>query len=139
MLFASPAYLAARGVPRRIEDLAHHDCIAMPVAGAASARDGTVTWTLAHGNDKRRVAIKPRLFVNEPTAARNAVLAGLGIGLFPETRGAEDIASKRLQRVLAKYVGETGSLYLLYRAHRSLTVAIRTCIDHIVADLGASV
>jgi DNA-binding transcriptional LysR family regulator len=136
VLLASPSYLAARGVPRRIEDLAHHDCIAMPVAGAAAASDGTVTWTLARGGDKRRITLKPRFTVNEPSAARNAVLAGLGIGLFPETRGADAVASERLHRVLASYSGETGGLYLLYRAHRSLTAAIRTCIDHFVADLG---
>jgi hypothetical protein len=38
--------------------------------------------------------------------------------------------------VLSRYTGETGGLYLLYRAHRSLTAAIRTCIHHFVADLG---
>lgn len=136
VLFASPSYLAAHGVPRRVEDLARHDCIAMPAAGASAALDGTVTWTLARGSDKRRITLKPRFFVNEPNAARNAVLAGLGIGLFPEARGNEDVTAKRLVRVLASYQAEASSLYLLYRAHRSLTAAIRTCIEHLLEDLG---
>ncbi len=136
VLFASPSYLAAHGTPRHLDDLARHDCIAMPVAGAALTRDGTVTWLLTRGSEKRRVTIKPRFVVNEPSAARNAVLAGVGIGLFPAVHSAEDVAAKRLVRVLPGYQGETGGLYLLYRAHRSLTAANRTCVEHFLADLG---
>ncbi|HEX4457377.1 MAG TPA: LysR family transcriptional regulator, partial [Polyangia bacterium] len=40
LMLASPAYVAARGMPRRPEELARHDCI------ATRAADGFMTWTL---------------------------------------------------------------------------------------------
>jgi DNA-binding transcriptional LysR family regulator len=132
LLYASPRYLEARGKPRRIEDLARHDCIAMHGA------DGIATWTLVRGRRKRRVNFAPRLYVGEFFAAHRAVLAGVGIAMFPEVHCAEDVAQKRLVRVLEGYEGESGGVYLLYRAHRSLAAAVRTCIDHFLAELPAT-
>lgn len=132
LLFASPAYLAARGVPQRFEELARHDCI------ATRASDGFATWTLLGGRGKRRLTFAPRFYVSEFAAAHRATLAGVGIALLPEVLCRDDVAYKRLVRVLPGYEGEKGGVYLLYRAHRSLTAAVRTCIDHFVAELPAS-
>lgn len=132
LLYASPAYCAARGKPRRIEDLARHDCI------ATHATDGVSTWTLAQGRKRRRVTLEPRLYVNESSAAHRAALAGVGIAMLPEVVCARDVAEKRLVRVLDGYAEESGGVVLLYRAHRSLTAAVRTCIEHLVAALPAT-
>ncbi len=67
--------------------------------------------------------------MKEFAAARGAVLAGVGIAMLPEVLCAPDVAAKRLVRVLDGYEGEIGGVYLLYRAHRSLTAAVRTCIE----------
>lgn len=133
LLFASPRYLEARGTPRRVDDLAKHDCI------ATRAADGMATWTLTTGGrEKRRVAFAPRFYVKEFSAAHGAVLAGVGIAMLPEVLCAQDVAAKRLVRVLDGYEGAVGGVYLLYRAQRSLTAAARTCIDHFLAELPAT-
>jgi DNA-binding transcriptional LysR family regulator len=132
LLFASPRYLAARGAPRRLDDLRRHDVI------ATHAADGVATWVLAHARRKRRVAFEPRLYVSEFSAAHRAAIAGVGIALVPEVLCVEDVAKKRLVRVLDGYEGETGGVSLLYRARRALTAAVRTCIDHLLAELPAS-
>ncbi|MCY1023267.1 LysR family transcriptional regulator [Pyxidicoccus sp. MSG2] len=132
LLFASPRYLEARGTPRRLEDLARHDCI------ATRATDGFATWTLTRGRRKQRITLAPRFYVNEFSAAHRAVLAGVGIAMLPEVRCAEDVAAKRLVRVLDGYEGESGGVHLLYRAHRSLTAAVRACIDHFLEELPAT-
>jgi DNA-binding transcriptional LysR family regulator len=132
LLYASPRYLQARGTPRRVEDLARHDCVAMHAA------DGFATWTLVRGSRRQRVTVAPRFYVNEFSAAHRAVLAGLGIAMMPEVHCARDVAEKRLVRVLDGYEGESGGVQLLYRAHRSLTAAVRACIDHFIAELPAS-
>ncbi len=131
-LYASPRYLEARGTPRRLEDLARHDCIAMRAA------DGIATWTLTMGRRKRRITIEPRFCTNESATAYRAVLAGVGISMVPEVICAKDVAAKRLVRVLDGYEGETGGISMLYRSHRSLTAAVRTCIDHFMAELPAT-
>ncbi|MDI1484726.1 LysR family transcriptional regulator [Polyangium sp. y55x31] len=129
LLFASPRYLKAHGVPRRIDDLAQHDCV------ATRASDGFTTWTLVQGRTKRRFTFAPRFYVSEFAAAHRAVLAGVGIALLPEVHCTEDLAQNRLVRVLAGWEGEAGGVHLLYRAHRSITAAVRTCIDHFLAEL----
>lgn len=129
LLFASPQYLKARGTPRRIDDLTKHDCI------ATRAHDGFASWTLLQGRAKRRFTFAPRFYVSEFAAALGAVLAGVGIGLLPESPCAEEIAKKRLLRVLPSIEGEPGGVHILYRAHRSLTITVRTLVAHFLADL----
>ncbi|AGP32399.1 LysR family transcriptional regulator [Sorangium cellulosum] len=132
LLYASPRYLEARGVPQRVEDLARHDCIAM------HATEGMATWTLGQGRRRRRFAFEPRFYVSESSAAYRATLAGIGIAMLPEVFCAEDVAAKRLVRVLDGYEAEAGGVSLVYRAHRALTAAVRTCVDHLLGELPAT-
>jgi DNA-binding transcriptional LysR family regulator len=132
LLFASPSYAKARGLPGRVDELAKHDGV------ATLAADGFATWTLIRGRAKRKLTFAPRFYVSEFAAAHRAVLAGVGIGLLPEVHCAADLAQKRLVRVLDGWEGESGGVSLLYRAHRSLTVAVRSCIQHFLAELPAS-
>ncbi|WP_246136949.1 LysR family transcriptional regulator [Myxococcus llanfairpwllgwyngyllgogerychwyrndrobwllllantysiliogogogochensis] len=129
LLFASPHYLKAHGTPRGVEELASHDCI------TTRATDGHATWTLAQGRTKRRFTFAPRLYVSEFSAAYRAVLAGVGIAMLPESLCAQDVNKRHMARVLEGWEGEAAGVYLLYRAHRSLTAAVRTCIDHLLAEL----
>ncbi|NPC71070.1 LysR family transcriptional regulator [Corallococcus exiguus] len=132
LLFASPHYLKEHGMPRGVEELAVHDCI------ATRATDGHATWTLAQGRTKRRFTFAPRLYVSEFSAAYRAVLAGVGIAMLPESLCAQDVNKRHMARVLEGWEGEAAGVYLLYRAHRSLTAAVRTCIDHLLAELPAT-
>ncbi|MCP3105254.1 LysR family transcriptional regulator [Myxococcus sp. K15C18031901] len=129
LLFASPRYLKEHGTPRGVDELAVHDCIAM------RATDGHATWTLAQGRTKRRFTFSPRLYVREFSAAYRAVLAGVGIAMLPESLCAQDVDKRHMARVLDGWEGEAAGVYLLYRAHRSLTAAVRTCIDRLLAEL----
>lgn len=132
LLFASPSYLKQHGTPRRVDDLVRHDCI------ATRATEGHATWTLAQGRTKRRITFAPRLYVSEFSATYRAVLAGVGIAMLPESLCADDVSRGRMARVLEGWEGEAGGIHLLYRSHRSLTAAVRTCIDHFLAELSAT-
>ncbi len=123
-LYASEAYLAARGRPRRISDLAKHDLIASQTTSSGAV------WELYAGGKRHRVAFKPRLVVNDMTAAVAAVAAGIGIGLLPPT-----VASAELEQVLPRASGPLGGLWVLYPARRGLTAAVRTCADHLIGEL----
>lgn len=129
LLFASPGYLRQHGRPREIEDLVRHHCI------ATRAADGHATWTLARGRTKRRFTFAPRLYVSEFSAAYRAVLVGVGIAMLPESLCAQDVVGKHMTRVLQGWEGDAAGVYLLFRARRSLTAAVRTCIDHLLAEL----
>ena len=125
-LYASKAYLARRGRPRRLADLASHDLVA-----TRSSPTGAV-WTLVTGGGRPRpFTFRPRLVVNELLAARHAAVAGIGITLLPSLHVADDV----LERVLPRVSGERAGMWLLYPAHRSLPAAVRACVDHLLRVL----
>ena len=120
-----------RVVEHRIEDLGRHACI------AGRAAEELATWTLVRRREKRRVTFAPRFSVNRFGAAREAVLGGLGIAILPEVLCVDDIKTRRLVRVLPSWEGEPGGVNIVYRANRSRTAAVRTCIEHLLAALPA--
>jgi DNA-binding transcriptional LysR family regulator len=129
-LVASADYLARRGSPRRIADLPSHDLI------ATRASTGGAVWELyetgrGRKRRRRRVAFKPRLAVNEMFAARDAARAGIGIAFVPPF----DDDGDGLERVLPAVSGEPTGMWLLYPARRSLTAAVRACVQHLIAVL----
>ena len=70
---ASPAYLAARGMPQDPRDLGAHQCIGFEhfTAGAA--------WRFQLGGVETTVPVRPRLIVNTAEAAIDAAIAGVGL------------------------------------------------------------
>ncbi|WP_186074970.1 LysR family transcriptional regulator [Burkholderia gladioli] len=74
VLCASPAYVAARGAPRSLEELARHDCLAWhgsPPPGA---------WRFG---DHRHAPDAPRFRSNHSEALMAAAVEGLGIAHLP--------------------------------------------------------
>jgi DNA-binding transcriptional LysR family regulator len=123
-LYASKAYLTARGRPKRVADLASHDLV------ASHATASGAVWELFTNGKRQRIAFKPRIVVNDMLSARTAVVSGMGIGLLPET-----VANNELEAVLPRTSGAAGGLWVLYPARRGLTAAVRTCVDHLLEEL----
>lgn len=96
-LLASPEYLAARGTPRTIADLAAHDAI---LVGNASS--------FPLGDEK--LVLRDRLRVNGYSAARRAAVAGLGIAWFSTVYARAELVRGDLKVVLP----ETATLSTVY-------------------------
>jgi DNA-binding transcriptional LysR family regulator len=108
-VMASPAYLAARSTPRRPEDLAEHDWVAMSVLSTP------LRWTFTHSNGTRRtVRMRQAAQANNAAAIRGLVLAGCGIAVLPDYLVDDDIRSGRLKIVLASYRLPEGGIYAVY-------------------------
>jgi DNA-binding transcriptional LysR family regulator len=83
ILLASPDYLARRGVPTQPSELAAHDCLLY------LGSHNTASWTFVRsGKRKSReqvgVNITGTLKANNSEVLREALVAGLGIGLLPD-------------------------------------------------------
>ena len=77
-LVASPAYIAARGAPASLQELADHDCLVF------AHPSGRATWSLStHDGTDVEVEVAGRLSGNTVQVLRKAALAGLGIALLP--------------------------------------------------------
>jgi DNA-binding transcriptional LysR family regulator len=85
VLMASPAYLAARGVPTHPSELSTHDCLLYLGGGHSANWTFVKTARAAKSADERvGVSIRGSLKANNSEVLRDALLAGLGIGLLPD-------------------------------------------------------
>jgi DNA-binding transcriptional LysR family regulator len=129
---ASPSYLAARGTPETLQDLANHDCL------ISSHPSGHTTWRLA-GPDgvEEEVQVAGRFSGNTAQALRKATLAGLGIALLPPTMARLDVQGGRLVPVLPRYQRTTQGLSVLYPSRRHLPLAVSAFIDMVMEKSSA--
>ncbi len=131
LLVAAPTYLAAHGRPDHLQDLPKHETIRMSnVAGS-----DTLVLTGPDGQ-VHALPVAGRLRVDHGLAAREAFLAGRGIG--PSHRWLVDdvLADGRLQPVLPGYRLASTPLSLLIVPERATIARVRLVIDFLADRLG---
>ena len=138
LLVATPSYLRRHGTPAAPAELAAHDCLPY-------LRPGPAVWPFeqvtAHGAEPARVSVTVGgpLRANNSEVLREAVLAGLGIGLLPDFSAAAALKSGRLRELLPGWrpVGFFGdAVYLLRPWSPQVPRAVRALVDHLRAELG---
>jgi DNA-binding transcriptional LysR family regulator len=129
-LFASPSYLAERGVPRTPNDLREHDCVVLGLT--------TTSWRLVcDGHEAIDVPVDGRVRVNDPVFAREAAVAGAGIALLPDFLASEELLQGTLVTVLSGNRGFESMLYLVYPSAKHLSATLRAFRDHLIARFDA--
>jgi DNA-binding transcriptional LysR family regulator len=134
-LAASRAYLAARGTPRTLDDLAQHDCIAAPPAAGGG---GISTWRLNGPDGPAQVPIRTRLAANTSLARRKAAEAGLGICLLPIGALQDSLASGRLVELLPGVASAPAGLFVVYPSRRHVPRAVTAFVEMVVQRLAPS-
>jgi len=120
---ASPDYLAAAPPLRDPTDLKAHRCIAF-----SGYRRGTL-WSFSRQRQRRSVRIDPVLACNDAQAIRDAVLAGVGIGLQGDYMADGLVEKGRLVEVLADWQLPPFPIHLLWLPGADRTPALRRLID----------
>lgn len=131
-MVASPAYLAARGAPEKLADLAHHDCIHFAQPG------GHATWRLSGPDGTEEVLVAGRFCGNTAQALRKATVAGLGIALLPAEMSGNDLRAGLLVPVLPQYVRKGHGLSVLYPSRQHLPLAVSALIALVTRKLKES-
>ncbi|MDP9970540.1 DNA-binding transcriptional LysR family regulator [Variovorax paradoxus] len=131
-MVASPAYIAARGAPATLQELAEHDCVTSPHPS------GCTLWRLAGpGGAEEEVQVAGRFSGNTAQALRKAALAGLGIALLPPTMARLDLEAGRLVPVLPQYQRTGQGLSVLYPSRKHLPLAVSAFIGMMMEKLSA--
>ncbi|MBW8715632.1 MAG: LysR family transcriptional regulator [Variovorax paradoxus] len=131
-MVASPAYIAARGAPATLQELAEHDCVTSPHPS------GRALWRLAGpGGAEEEVQVAGRFSGNTAQALRKAALAGLGIALLPPTMARLDLEAGRLVPVLPQYQRTGQGLSVLYPSRKHLPLAVSAFIGMVMEKLSA--
>ncbi|RMC32478.1 LysR family transcriptional regulator [Paracoccus alkanivorans] len=125
ILVASPAYLERRGIPARIQDLQHHDCIAFGPSLDAER------WRLKGPRGWIEINVSGRIAVEGSHAEIQSALAGLGIALLPMAPIADHLRNGELQQVLPDYGIDGGTLRVVHASNRHMPAAQRAFLDFV--------
>jgi DNA-binding transcriptional LysR family regulator len=120
---ASPAYLAARGRPRALEDLVEHDCISY---AGFSLPD---VWTFVRDKQTIAVPVHTRLIVGSAEAACAAARAGVGISIAFAYQLEAAPEEGALTTVLDEFQPPSMPVNLMYAANRFLPIKVRAFLD----------
>lgn len=133
LMVASPAYLAARGRPERLDDLGHHICI------RDTNMRGDGAWPLIDAGGLRRIPVTGPFLVNSARMARDLALEGEGIALCPDYLVERDLAAGRLERILPETSSPLLDIHAVYLGQRRLARRTRAFLDFLVEALPKSV
>lgn len=123
ILCASPAYLAKRGQPRSLAELASHDCLAI------KERDHPFgVWKLRGGATEETVKVSGPLSSNNGEIVLRWALDGGGIVLRSLWDAAPHIARGELVQVLPDYRQEA-NIWAVYPQRLTGSAKVRVCVD----------
>jgi LysR family transcriptional regulator, regulator for bpeEF and oprC len=128
ILVAAPAYLLRRGTPRRLADLAAHDCLHYRLF------DGRRRWQFSSG---AAVDVAGPLSIDNPEGLRTAALAGLGIVQSAIWLFEDDLAAGRLVAVLADDPPAPMPIQLVTAKSRPLTIRAQRVADYLTERFAA--
>ncbi|HEY5947763.1 MAG TPA: LysR family transcriptional regulator [Kofleriaceae bacterium] len=127
-LYASPAYLEQRGVPRKLADLTKHDAILFRALG------GEARWELEGPNGADHVDVSGRVVGDSLQFVSDAAIAGLGIALLCTFMGEREVTAGRLVNVLPKF-GAVEPAHVLAHGSRHLPRRVALVRDHMVESM----
>lgn len=125
---ASRGWLQAHGRPQTLEQLRTAPLITSGVVGRQLRLRAYLEGV------REEITLEPTLISEHFPFLRDAILAGLGVGLVPDYVVQDAVDSGEVQTLFDEYrlsIFGTG-MYLLYMPNRHQTRAVRTCIDFIL-------
>ncbi len=124
VVVGSPAYFAEHGKPRTPDDLTGHAAIRMRLS-----HGGLYRWELERRGEALEIDLPPRLILNDPHAALQAVRAGVGLAFLSEWHLSDDLASGRLVTVLDDWCPPFPGLRLYYPRHRYVPAGLKALVE----------
>jgi DNA-binding transcriptional LysR family regulator len=129
LLCASPAYLAARGTPRRLEDLSTHDAIVFRLPSTGRDR----AWQFRQRGAAIEMAPRARVRVTETEGLLEAVRLGWGICQLPDMLVLDALGRGELVELLPSCRPQPMPIHLVYPSARLLPARVRAAIDALEA------
>jgi len=129
-VLASPAYLAAHGRPRRVQDLAAHTLLGF------SQPESLNEWPLRDA-DEQPLHIRPSITSSSGETLRQLALEGAGIVCLSDFMTRGDRAEGRLVQVLARQTLEVRqSIHAVYYRNTALSTRIASFVDYLIEAIG---
>jgi DNA-binding transcriptional LysR family regulator len=122
-VYASPAYLAKRGVPRRPKDLERHDCLVM------TAQSKPLSWGFRVRRRSVTVEVRARSQANSFVVLRDLALAGIGVARLPDYIGGPASDEGKLRPLLEAFLPPPLPFHAVYPSSRHLSPKVRAMVE----------
>ncbi|MDR0225415.1 MAG: LysR family transcriptional regulator [Burkholderiaceae bacterium] len=129
VLGASPDYLARRGTPASLRDLAGHDGLVYSHSATEQA------WTLMQRGKPVTVAMNTRMRSNTVDGVVSAAVAGAGIVHAPAWAIADHVAAGRLLPLLPECETPARPVFAMMTHQRLMAGKVRSLIDYLARQL----
>ncbi|MDH4582457.1 LysR family transcriptional regulator [Pseudomonas sp. BN415] len=129
MLCAAPSYLAQRGHPRSLADLAQHDCLLFRERELSFG-----VWRLAGPNGEETVKVTGPMASNHSDVVRQWAHEGHGVIMASVWDVAPSIRAGKLVRVLPAYQ-QAADVWAVTAARASGSAKVKLCIEFLKEQL----
>jgi DNA-binding transcriptional LysR family regulator len=123
-LVASPDYLAERGEPASVADLANHSCLVHLLKAPNSV------WSFNGPGGRESSKVRGRISANFGEVLQQAALMHQGISMHPLYMVEADLRSGRLRMVLPVHDPGRLDVYVLYPSRKNLPSRVRRFIEY---------
>jgi DNA-binding transcriptional LysR family regulator len=131
LFIAAPSYLARRGAPASLADLARHDLIGGP------ADPGDETWVGRRNGRIERQAVSPRIHSRSAAGVVACAVAGLGVASGSSWMCVDALASGEVVEILTDYTLDPVPAYVVFPAGRRPSQRARAFSDYLEQALAA--
>jgi DNA-binding transcriptional LysR family regulator len=126
LFVVAPSYLARRGAPESLGDLARHDLI-----GGGPAAPGEQTWAARRNGRAEVVPVEPRVHARSAAGVIACASLGLGVAVASIWMCAEELASGALVEVLTEYALDPLTAFVVFPAGRRPSQKARVFADYL--------
>lgn len=123
VVVAAPSYLAAKGRPTRLEDLALHNCLTMGNDGSQRG------WSFRQNSRPILVKVSGTMCCNDGSVLHDWALAGKGLAWRSLWEVGAELKSGELVAVLDQFAAPGDDIYAVYAQRQYLPVRIRAFVD----------
>jgi DNA-binding transcriptional LysR family regulator len=123
-LYASPSYLALRGLPEQPDDLLAHDLLCI-----LSRSGGPMPWTLSRGKATWERNLFARLTANSPELLTRMACQGVGIAASSDIFAGPHVEKGELVRVLPEWDLPSAIGWAVFPGRRLMPAKTRVFLD----------
>jgi len=124
----APAYFTKFGRPKRVEDLARHNCLAFTFRETRQAR----AWRFTRGGVETAINPKGNISLSDGVAVCDAACAGRGLAQLQDFFIDEPIARGQLVSILDKFAPAPQPIWVVYPQARHLSPKVRVFVDFMI-------
>jgi DNA-binding transcriptional LysR family regulator len=128
----APLYLAERGIPQTIADLAKHNCLRLRGRGPAGR---SLNWSLGPRKLAASPAVTGNFLTHDITTLVAAAVHGQGLAFAPLPLVLPLFRSGALRPVLPECVSQVARIYIHYLSRRQLPARVKAFVSFMLEHL----